>query len=233
MWFLDQIVSILRLVSDWFYRLYRDFSDVPLIGGVLAAPFYWLYAAFYHLAVYFSSFNAWAEDATSKLGRILSLENITSYFKTFLDYATGAWAWISNAGNNVIGIVSTWWQSVKPVVLAWIEEAKSWASAQLRELNARLGSLQSLWDELKVNIPSLSEIIAWFRNWWGNIQKVLSGWWTERLRDVQDLFKSWVKDLAPFWEGWQDIRDTVFDFFNDPLEFLWARFTDWFLGAEE
>jgi len=232
MWFLDQIVSTLGTASGWFYSLYRDFSDVPLIGRVLAAPFYWLYGAFYYLAIYFSSFNAWVEDATSKLGRILSLADITGYLRAWLDYAANAWAWVSTAVNNVLHIVDAWWQSVKPVVLAWIQEVKYWVSVQLRELNAWLDNLQMAVDAFLDKLPALSEIIAWFGNWWGNILSLLGAWWAERLGDIRDLFMSWAKDMAPFWAGWQDIRDQVFGFFNDPIEYLWSRFTDWFLGPE-
>jgi hypothetical protein len=233
MWFLDQIVSALKVASDWFYRLYRDFSDVPLIGGVLAAGFYWLYTAFYHLATYFSSFNAWVEDATSKLGRILSLENIASYFKTFLDYATNAWAWITNAWNNVIGIVSTWWQTVKPVVLAWIEEAKSWVKDQLKDLLTWLGGIQRAVDAFLDKLPSLSEIILWWKDWWGNVTKVITDWWPDGLEDVKELDDTQTKDNEPFWKGWQDVRDSVIEFINDPLEWLANRLEDWFWGEEE
>ncbi|GAH38074.1 unnamed protein product, partial [marine sediment metagenome] len=60
----------------------------------------------------------------------------------------------------------------------------------------------------------------------------LSIWWNARLLDINSLIESWTVTLSPFWEGWQEIRESVFEFFTDPLTWLETKFTDWFLGEE-
>ena len=46
------------------------------------------------------------------------------------------------------------------------------------------------------------------------------------------LINSAFTERETFWSGWSDFRDQVSLFFSDPLGWLEAKFTDWFLGAE-
>jgi len=50
--------------------------------------------------------------------------------------------------------------------------------------------------------------------------------------DVLDLIDSAFTLRESLWSGWQEIRDLVFEFFNDPWAWLEERFTNWFLGGE-
>ncbi|GAH69681.1 unnamed protein product, partial [marine sediment metagenome] len=57
---------------------------------------------------------------------------------------------------------------------------------------------------------------------WNTITGNLEKWWKTQLALLNETF-GWV----------QDFRDGLGEFFPNPLEFLWNRFIDWFLGPEE
>jgi hypothetical protein len=116
--------------------------------------------------------------------------------------------------------------------MLWIEQAKQWALAQVNHLANSLTPLQNWWNSFVASIPTLTEILSWFTNWWGNVLSKLTSWWNERLLDVKALLTNLALELSPFWEGWQDIRTTVFTFFSNPFDWLLNKFTDWFLGVE-
>jgi len=198
----------------------------------LASPLLSLYYAFDNLVLYFNYFYDWVAEANTKISQILSISAISSYFSAFLTAAYNAWNWVIDAWNNITNIINIWWNSTQSIVFIWIDQAKQWALAQINSLANALTEVQTWWNNFKSSIPSLNEILLWFTNWWANILAHIQSWWVERLSDIESLLISLALDLSPFWEGWQEIRETVFNFFNDPLEWLWARFTDWFLGAE-
>lgn len=232
MWFLNIIISYLGNIRDWFLSAYNEVKGWVWPFNNLATPLYYLYYAFSYVTLYFGYFNDWVATANTKLSQILDINQIIVYLKTWLDYATYAWQWVGNAISNVTSIITSWWSSAQETVLAWIEQAKQWTLAQIQNLAAAMVEVQAWWNSFKSNLPTLSEIIAWFQSWWPNILSMLGSWWIERLLDVEALFNSWFLELSPLWEGWQEIREEVFEFFSDPLEWLWARFTDWFLGPE-
>ena len=90
------------------------------------------------------------------------------------------------------------------------------------EFTANFTNLKAAWDTFwTVTFPTL---VSWA---W------LTTWWNSRLEDIQGLINSAFTIREGLWTGWQDWRDKVVEFFTDPLEWLLAKFTDWFLGPEE
>lgn len=233
MWFLDQIITWFGSARDLFYDAYLEVRGWIWPFHYLSTPLYSLYVAFYYLTLYFSYFNTWVDNTASKLADILSYSLIYSYFKPFFDAAINAWDWISNAWQNVTGIISNWWSSASQIVLVWVQDAKNLATTLFGQANSWLASLQSAWDSFKGKIPTIDAVISWWRNWTGSVLSVVNTWWKDRLLDVQGLINSAFKERESFWSGWQDWRAQVTTFFTDPVEFIWSRFTDWFLGPEE
>ncbi|GAI90757.1 unnamed protein product, partial [marine sediment metagenome] len=91
----------------------------------------------------------------------------------------------------------------------------------------------------------LDSTISYLTDWWNtefqelrDIAEAVTYFFTVTLPtlasklDVRDLIDSAIEELRPFIEGWQEIKDSVLEFFVDPLEWLWTRFTNWFLGPE-
>ncbi|KKK66018.1 hypothetical protein LCGC14_2968300, partial [marine sediment metagenome] len=86
---------------------------------------------------------------------------------------------------------------------------------------AQFETLRASWDNFWVTIYPGLVSFAW-----------LTTWWNERLADVAGLIDSAFTIREGLWDGWQDVRGAVLEFFSDPLEWLWSKFTDWFLGPE-
>jgi len=226
MWWLEQIITYLSQVRDWFLDAYYEVSGWVYPFNNLATPLYWLYHAFFYLAFHFGSFNAWVDDAASKIAAILNFDNLYSYFRTYFDYAVNAWNWVFNAWNNVIAITGDWWNSTQLIVQSWIASAQQFLQTQINGINTLLASIQASVDNLLSNLPTLNEIISWWSNWWGNTLANLGSWWNDRLYDVQGLINSAFVERESLWAGWQDFRGKVVEFFTDPWGWLYDRFDD-------
>lgn len=233
MWFLDQIVSWLHSARDYFYDAYETVSSWVWPFYLLSYPLYSLYRVFFNLAIYFGEFNSWVDYVAGRVANILTFSNIYSYFKTYFDAAINAWNWVANAFWNVWSVVDSWWTTTQYTVLAWIDEARNWATTLFNQASLLLASLQAAWDNFKGMIPTIDDVIYWWNNWTGNVLLTVNTWWTGALLEVSALINSAFIERESWWAGWSNFRDQVALFFADPLEFLWDRAADWFLGPEE
>jgi hypothetical protein len=232
-------MSTITTIADYFGDATNYFEQLHVSSESWSWPWtvtssWWHSIAMLLQNIYlgFLDFDAWVVNATTEIGKILSISAIQSYFQTWINYATSAYNWVVNAVSNVTTTVNAWWTSTQATVKVWINDVKQWAQAQIDNLATTLTEVQTWWNDFKSKIPSLDEVLSWFVNWWTNILTQLQTWWEERLTDIESFFNSWALSLAPFWEGWQDIREIVFNFFNNPFDWLWDKFTDWFLGGE-
>uniref|UniRef100_A0A6M3XY95 Uncharacterized protein n=1 Tax=viral metagenome TaxID=1070528 RepID=A0A6M3XY95_9ZZZZ len=230
--FMGWIIDRLNWVSDVFYELYLDcyYAGWPL--EVLDTWLYSLSSTFASLAWDFYDFSSWVSDVAAKVAKILNWSTIWSYILIYIpnleqirDWFYYWWTWVD-------GRITSWWSSTSSDVLGWIAEAKDWAKLWIDYLQSQVNSLSVKIDEVIALIPDVSELIAWFSNWPGHIISEVDNWWTGALLEVQGLINSAFILRENFWQGWQDWRDKVTEFFTDPWEFLWARFADWFLGPE-
>jgi len=232
MGFITSIIYWLDDIADFSYSAYLEVQGWIFPFSYLATPFYYIYRGFFWLSYYFAQFDKWLLFANQLLSEIPTIWTFWSYFKPWLEAGLDAWDWVVNSLENIWNIINDWWAATSLTVQAWIDTAKNdllfwinWLSGQVLELREDIDNLLS-------QIPNVTELTAWFRNWTGNVLAVVNTWWASSLLDINGLFRSWTLELEPFWAGWQDIRAQVFDFFDDPLEWLLNRFTDWFLGPE-
>ena len=124
--------------------------------------------------------------------------------------AVGAWAWVTNAVQNITDTIGDWWLVAQTTVQGWIAAATE-----------GLADLKVAWSTFwSVTLPTLVDF-AW-----------LTTWWTSRLTDIGNLIDSAFTLRSGLWEGWQEARTNVSNFITTPLDWLWERFTDWFLGRE-
>lgn len=233
MHFLDTIFSLVWDISDWFYNLYLNVPDWPIIRDWIKTPLLFISNRFWDLLTPIAHFNDWVHDVNNKVKSILSSVDIISLLRTWLTYAENAWNWVVNSWTNVRDIVDTWWSSASLTVQAWIEDAVSGVQTLVDQANIWLANLQAAWDDLKGRIPTLDEVVSWWTNWTGQVLAFVNTWWTGALLEVQGLINSAFVERASWWAGWSDFRDQVVTFFTDPVEFIWERATNWFLGPEE
>lgn len=223
MWFLSSIVGWLDNVSEYFYDAYLEVRGWIYPFSYLSIPLYYLYRAFNELAYYFGEFNGWLSWAADRIDSILDTWDIQSLLRDTIDAAINAWDWVVNAFRNVWVIVDEWWFATQGVVLAWVAEAKEYSKSLVDMLGQSLARLQYQWDNFKPQLPTITEIISWFSNWWGNIQANLETWWTQKTLEIQSLIDSAFILRSDFWLGWQEQREAIMEFISDPLQWLYNR----------
>ncbi len=230
--FLNWIVDDLNSASEFFYSIYLEVLGWVWPFWLVAEFFYSLSQVFNWLAWDFADFAEWVYDTVDQLGDILSWSNIRSLIRGWLpdledvvDWWDRWWVWVGQE-------IDDWWSSVRPTVQGWIDIATQGFSELVAawdtfwnitwpELVNKLSTLKADWDTFWTTIfPSLVDF-TW-----------LGIWWDSRVEDVLNLIDTAFVTRGQFWEGWQEIRDNVLEFFADPVEWLWTRFTDWFLGQE-
>lgn len=221
MWFLDQIVAYLANVRDWFLSAYYEVYGWLYPFYLLATPLYWLYYAFHYITFYFGEFNTWLDWAAGQLAYILSWSTIQSYITSWLYYIGDLSTIFLYFWYNVTQVVKGWWADISLLIQGWIDTASSWLQSQVDNLSSLLASLQSQISYLLDQLPSINEIITWFSNWWSYILAQIISWGALTATQIWDLIDSAIRAYAPFWEGWQDWRDAVTDFFTDPEDWLY------------
>lgn len=221
MWFMTWIMQRLGEISGFFYELYLDcyYAGWPL--ELLDTWFYAISRYFADLSWDFYDFNLWLDYAAGKITEILSYSDIWSYFGYWFDRAEWAWSWVTDAFWNVWNIVDDWWSSASWTVLAWIDEAVSGVRTLVDQANIWLANLQASWDDFKGRIPTIDQVIYWWSNWTGELLSVVNSWWTGTLLEVSALIDSAFIIRGDFWQGWQDWRDKVTEFFTDPEDWLY------------
>lgn len=226
--FLNDIIGWLSDASSHFYGIYLEAYHWIAPFSFIAPVFYSLHSVFANLSWGFYHFNQWAVSAQASIANILPWPTIRSYILTWLPGIEGALDWIYNAWGNVQGAIGDWWRTTEPTVQGWISSASQYLQTQLTGLERWLATVQADVQELLARLPTLEEILAWFRNWPANLLVELEPWWNEKLLGINALIQSTLRDWFPFYnelaELWSDIRL----FFTDPLGWLYDRMDEFF-----
>lgn len=230
---MNWIVERLNDASDFFYSVYHEVIGWVWPFYLTADFFYDLCLVFNELAWDFYAFGQWVDAAADKLEDILSWSYIKSLIRSWLPDLEDVATWWHNWTTWVGQRIDDWWDSTRTTVQGWIDQANQNIRSLIDDATAWLARLQSSVDDLLDLLPGISEITAWFSDWWGNVLSHLTGWWADRVADVQGLIDSAFAAREPFWAGWQDVRDNVITFISSPLDWLLDRFGDWFFGPEK
>ena len=138
-----------------------------------------------------------------------------------------------------------------------LQTVPAWIRAGLDSVNS---SLTSLWDYAQTTVWNKA-VDAWNKaaDAWNHAEELFSGlnttlknWTLGIIEDVKTTVLSWIEDAKTLIFTWiEDAKaavlasiaapinlintwfDAIQDFFNDPLGWLWGKFTDWFLGPEK
>ena len=209
--FMDWIIEELEDIADFFYEAYQEVKDWWSPFDLLKYPLYGIYGRFRWLAEWFEDFRDWLAWAADELDEILSWSSIRSMIRSWLYKIEDALDWFLSWTYWVRQEIREWWSSQLPYILDYIDSVvEGWED------------FAANWDDFWNNIyPNLISF-TW-----------LTTWWNSKILDVQKLINTAFTLRESFWEGWQEVRDKVTNFFADPLEWLLTQFTDWFLGKEE
>lgn len=227
MYFMNRIIGYLTDIGDYFYDAYLEVHGWIYPFWYLAYPLYGLHYTFIRLAWYFYDFAEWVDDITDQVGDILSWSYIRSLIRSWLPDLEAAiywwgrwWVWIRQE-------IDGWWDYTKLTVQGWIDQAQGWLSQRIDSAEAWLAQLQSTLATLIASLPDLNEILTWFSDWWNKILANIIAWGALTSTQIGSLIDSVVRSYAPFWEGWQDIKGAVFEFFGDPGKWFMDRIEGW------
>jgi len=208
--FLVNIRSFLYSIASFFWNLYVIVSGWIWPFNQAAGLFRSIGTFIDNIVFEIWQFDVWLQGVVSQIGTYLTWANLTSWFSQFLDMITGAWNWVINWWNNVWNAINSWWNTVYPIVQSWISSATQGLS----------GLLSSWQNFVTVTLPSLV-------NW-----QSIYAWFSSQLGVISGLIDSAFTIRTQFWAGWQEVRDNVFSFLSNPLDWLEQRFTDWFFGGK-
>lgn len=231
--FLNFIIAWLTVARDWFLQASKETAGWIWPFRYLSDGFYTLYQVFFYLAFYFGEFNTWLVWAAGEIRVILSWETIKDALLDWLPKLEDTVSWFLGRVKWFDDQVDSWWSTTAATVKDWIDITAAAIQAQIAGLGKLVTGLQTQIDELDIQSPGIAGVLLWFSDWWGQILKELTSWWAKRLLDIGKLIDTAFADRDGLWSGWQDMRSKVIEFFQDPLEFLWQGFTNWFLGPEE
>lgn len=204
--FFPAIVEQFNSISRTFYSAYIEVYYWVWPFNYLATPFYFGSVAFAHLAQGFSSFATAWYGVVNKLTLILSWSTIWSYILTYIPNLEAIRDWFYYWWTFVWNEINEWWEIKKQIVLGWVDAVKDWARLWFIYFEAWLKTLQAEWDYFKkVTLPSLPD-------WLG----------------IDKLIASWFEKFAPFWEGWQEVKEKITDFIKDPEEWFYNRLDEIF-----
>ena len=223
------LIQSLTYVTIWLWRVADKCRSIPLVGGALEDLFDWISDGFADLqdgtndvrTAWFGLCD-WLDDVADELDEVASdvygwLSDRISYA---LNRAESAWAWAREALNRVDEA---------------IDRAIAEAAAALA---AAIGYADSLVQDLDAWIYAHGlDIYQAIRQYLADVDEWILG----HVADVWDAIMGFAVDLVELYMAaiaapinliilW---FDDIQGFFNDPLEWLRDRFTDWFLGREE
>jgi len=231
--FMSGIIDRLDLAAGYMRAAWREVDGMGWPFYLLAPALRGLEEAFNWLAYHFTAFSNWVSDVGVKVSGILDQGDIIGLLRTWLDYAEWAWTWVRDAGANITGIIKDWWVERLSDIKGLIDIA----TEGFDDLRVAWDSFWNItFPEWTATLEILKDDIAFFFKWqFPELFNITTAeeWWKTKLKEVTDYVDTQLKLLEPLLAGWQELRDEVIEFFNDPWEWLWLKFTDWFLGPEE
>lgn len=230
--FFDLLRSWFIKAANVFLNLALDAWSWPIVGGWLGDGFAALVDFASECAYALWRASNWYEDTIELLRDILSWSNIRNLIRGWLEGIEEAIAWFSTAFSNVVAIINAWWDSV----ISSVQDMIDAATQGIDEVTTAWHNFWTVtWPGL---LDDLEDLGAKWTDFWNITFPTLvsftwlTTWWNSRLTDISELIDSAFTLRDGLWAGWQEIRDDVLEFFVDPLGWLEAKFTDWFLGEE-
>lgn len=232
MWFMTYIIQYLGQVRDFFYDAYLEVRGWVWPFHYLSTPLYQIYSAFVYITYYAQSLDDWLVWSQDLVQNILDWNTIWSYILSYVPNLQTMSAWFSNWASYVVTMVEAWWDQAQYTVRAWIDQAVG----GLEDIAGTWSTFwNDIWPDLLTTVNSLKS--GWSDFWTYTLPTLISSsglatWWAGRISEVAQLIDSAFNARSGLWAGWQEMRASVVTFFQDPLEWLWERFADWFLGPE-
>lgn len=228
MYWLNWFVGYFNDLTDFFYDLYIEVLGWVWPFWLVADRFWGIAKTCNNIAWAFSHFGSWVLDVADKITSFFTEFDLEQWFTEWKEKILDAWGWVSNAWNNIWNEIVDWWETIKPTVQGWIDIAvqgfedliEAWDTfwnVTWPEWTGKISELRSLWDNFWTIIFPTLVSFTW-----------LGIWWDSRVGDIQGLIDSAFFLRDSLWAGWQDLRDSVTEFFADPLQWLYNKMDEFF-----
>ena len=227
------ISEALNSVASYLYGIYQQASGWIWPFSAVAPLFYYLSSLFGTLALLFSYFITLVNNLISRVAEILSWNMIWELIQSYVPNLTQIRDWFYSWWYYVSSVVISWWEATGVTVQGWINIAVQPFNTLLTAWN---NFWNSLWPQLVGSFYSLRS--AWENFWLVTLPTLVSytwlgTWWVSRLLDVMGLIDSSLRSYFPNYDELVRLWGSIAEFAANPLEYLWQRFADWFLGPEE
>jgi len=146
------------------------------------------------------------------VGLIAALVTAYKRSETFRNVVDAVWTAIKDA----IGAVWDWLQGVFESIGEWLDDVGAWFSG--------LGeSIGEIWDGIKASISGAWDSITGVFDSIGEGLSQVGGWFSDRGQDIKDSWNNMKDGLS---EGYNEVKDKVFDAFSNAWEGVSNFFTD-------
>ena len=230
---IDDIILFIIDAMNWCEDIYGIIHGWVAPFRYLADPFMWLRDILWEIAKAVWVFDQWLDDLVEQVSSVFSWEYIQERILDWLPFIEQVIDWFTEKQIWLRWAIADWWEGTTVAVRGWIDLATQ-----------GLNSLTVAWSNFWIiTFPQWTTQLILLASQWGDFVShklptlfdigTVGEWWRSRVLEVAALIDTSLKEHEPLWAGWQDWKGTVAGFFSDPLEFLWSRFIDWFLGPEE
>lgn len=214
---MNSIVQFFNAALSFFYDLYLECFYSVYCPPFMARLLYYLSTLFADIANDFSSLFS---QMLTLFNQILSWDTIKSYILGWLPNIDDVVWWFANWWANVTSVITNWWSSTQYTVQSWIAIATE-----------GLDALKIAWNDFwTITFPEwtakLDLVRADLTHFFTYILPELfdlayaEQWWKSKFLDVTGAINTAFIEHTPFWEGWQDWRDAVTEFFTNPFDWI-------------
>ena len=228
-----------------------DSAQIPIVGAWLESSFNSCAAACHEISDWFHSaameFDAWWVEKSNIWDDLSTLWNysygwLKDTASAALSWAVIAYNWALEALNKVnaiAGVIGTTFEQI-------VQFIKDHAEIIYQTINEYITNVYETINEYITNVyetfvEDIYNTYNTFKEYITNVYETINNVFNTYVTNIIGVAEDWVRDyvsavLAPFVAPVNLVNlwfDSIQNFFNDPLGWLWGRFADWFLGPEK
>lgn len=226
--FWNSIIDACLNVGAWFEDVASTTAGWVPPFNAISTPLAWVGNQFDWIAYYFSLARNWSIWVWGEILDFLDEAGILQLLDTWINYATDAWTWVSNALNNVTFIVNQWWSNVGFQVYSAINDVQVWTIGLYNDLYDVIQPFRAWYASIQDRLPTLPNVFDWFTYWQSNVANYVYSVGFALWSEIYTYVDGRLADISGALAGWPDVAESVITFISDPWTWLKDRLEDWF-----
>jgi phage-related protein len=150
----------------------------------------------------------WAQQIGAWLDELR--QEILDFFSEIPKWINEVWQRLLNFIDSVGDIIATWWMATWQMVQDWVN---------------------TVVDTVKDGLKLVADAAEWLRGQWDTFFTSILPTLASRF-DVYEIVSAILSSFLPLFTLIENLRNELVEFFTNPLEYIWQRFTDWFFGGK-